>query len=64
MCSYFYIDFIDFMFKCKSLADFINLISLKDFEKKDKITLDFIFYLKFNIWMKLMCTSLNKFIFN
>ena len=49
MCSYFYIDFIDFMFKCKSLTDFINLISLKDFEKKDKITLDFIFYLKLNI---------------
>ena len=31
MCGYFYIGFIDFMFKDKSLTDYANLFSPNDF---------------------------------
>ena len=33
MCGYFCIEFIDFMFKEKSLTDFTNLFSLNNFKK-------------------------------
>ena len=33
MCRYFWIGFIDFMFKDKSLTDFTNLFSPNDFKK-------------------------------
>ena len=33
MCGFFYIGFIDFMFKGKSLTDYTNLFSPNDFEK-------------------------------
>ena len=33
MCGYFCIEFIDFMFKDKSLTDFTNLFSLNNFKK-------------------------------
>ena len=33
MCGYFWIGFIDFMFKDKSLTDFTNLFSPNDFKK-------------------------------
>ena len=39
MCRYFYIGFIDFMLKCKSLLDYTNLCPPTDYEKNDKIIL-------------------------
>ena len=37
MCSYFCIEFIDFMLKEKSLTDFTNLISPNNYKKNDDI---------------------------
>ena len=39
MCGYFYIGFIDFMLKGKSLIDYTYLFSLNDYGKSDKIIL-------------------------
>ena len=39
MCGYFCIEFIDFMFKGKSLLDYKNLFSPNGYEKNDKIML-------------------------
>ena len=36
MCEYFYIEFIDFMFKGKSLFNYTNLFSPNDYEKNNK----------------------------
>ena len=33
MCGYFYNEFIDFMLKGKSLLDYKNLFSLKEYQK-------------------------------
>ena len=41
MCGYFCIGFIDFMFVERSLIDFTNLFSPDDFEKNDKIILNY-----------------------
>ena len=41
MCRYFRIEFIDFMFKRKSLQDHTNLCSPNDYEKNDKIILKY-----------------------
>ena len=41
MCGYFCILFLEFMFKVKSLNDFTNLFSPNDFEKNDKIVLNY-----------------------
>ena len=41
MCEYFGIGFINFMIKGKSLLDYINLFSPKEYEKNDKITLKY-----------------------
>ena len=41
MYGYFYILFIDFMLKNKSLVEFINLFSPYDFLKNDKIILSY-----------------------
>ena len=41
MCRYFSFGFIDFMFKGKSLLDYTNLFSPNDYEKNDKIMLNF-----------------------
>ena len=46
MCEYFSIGFIDFMLKCKSLPDCINLFSPNDYEKNDKIVLKYFQQLK------------------
>ena len=35
MCGYFYIGFINFVFKDKSLTEYINLFSPNDFKKND-----------------------------
>ena len=35
MCGYVCIAFIDFMFKGKSLSDYINLFSPNDFKEND-----------------------------
>ena len=41
MCPYFFIRFIDFMLKAKSLLDYKNLFSSNDYEKNDKIMLKY-----------------------
>ena len=40
MCGYFSMRFINFMFKGKTLADYINLFSLYDFKKNDDVILN------------------------
>ena len=37
MRGYFYIEFINYMLKCKTLLDFTNLFSPNDFKKNDEI---------------------------
>ena len=41
MCRYFCIGFIDFMLRGKRLLDYTNLLSLKEYEKDDKIILKY-----------------------
>ena len=41
VCRCFYIGFIDFMLKGKSLLDYTNLFSPNDYEKNDKIILKY-----------------------
>ena len=41
MCEYFFIGFIDFMLKDKSLLDYINLFSPNDYQKNDRIILKY-----------------------
>ena len=41
MCGCFCIGFIDFMLKDKSLLDYTNLFSSKEYEKNDKIILKY-----------------------
>ena len=41
MCGYFYIGFIDFMFKGKTLTKFKNLFSPNNFEKNDDVILKY-----------------------
>ena len=41
ICGYFYIGFIDFMLKGKSLTDFANLSSPNDFKKNDDVILNY-----------------------
>ena len=41
MCRYFFIGFIDFMLKGKSLLEYTNLFSPNDYEKNDKIILKY-----------------------
>ena len=46
MWGYFQIEFIDFMIKGKSLLDCTNLFLLNDYEKNDKIILNYFHELK------------------
>ena len=41
MCGYFYIGFVIYMFKGKSLTEFTNLFSPNDFKKNDDIILNY-----------------------
>ena len=41
MCSYFCIEFIDFMFAGKTLTEFTNLFSPNNFKKNDDIILNY-----------------------
>ena len=41
MCGYFYIGFIGFMLKSKSLLEYTNFFSPNDYEKNDKIILKY-----------------------
>ena len=41
MRGYFWIRFIDFMLKGKSLLEYTNLFSSNDYEKNDKIMLKY-----------------------
>ena len=42
MCGHFYIGFIDFILKGKSLLDYTNLFSPNDYEKNDKMKLKYV----------------------
>ena len=46
LCGYFCIRLIDFMLKAKSLLNYRNLFSPKDYENKDKIILKYFQQLK------------------
>ena len=54
MCGYFYIWFIDFMLKGKSLLDCTNLFSPNEYEKNDKIILELFQWLKRLRWTNIM----------
>ena len=41
MCGYFYVGFIDFMFKGKTLIKYTNLFSPNNFKKNDDIVLSY-----------------------
>ena len=41
MCGYFWIGFIDFMLKSKSLLDYANIFSPNDYDKNDQIILKY-----------------------
>ena len=41
MCGYFYIAFVDFMFKGNGLTDYTNLFSPNDFKKNDNTVLKY-----------------------
>ena len=41
MCGYFWIRFIDFILKGKSLLEYTNLFSSNDYKKNDKIMLKY-----------------------
>ena len=41
MCAYFYIGFVDFMLKNKSLTDFTNLFSPNNFRNNENIILNY-----------------------
>ena len=41
MCGYFYVGFIDFMLKDKSLLEYTNLFSEDEYEKNDNIILKY-----------------------
>ena len=47
LCGYFWIGFIDFVFRGKSLTDFTNLILPNNFQKSDKVILKY-FGVKYN----------------
>ena len=52
-CWHFYIGFIDFMLKDKSLLKYTNLFSPNDYEKNNKIILKYFQELK--IWKIILC---------
>ena len=41
MCGYLCIGFIDFLLKCKGLSDYTNSLYPNDYEKNDKIVLNY-----------------------
>ena len=41
MCGYFFIGFIDFMLKGRSLLDYTNLLSPNEYENNDKMILKY-----------------------
>ena len=41
MCGYFWIGFIDFMFKGKTLTEYTNIFSLNNFKKNDDMILKY-----------------------
>ena len=45
MCGYFCIAFIDFMLEGKSVSDYTNLSSPKEYGKIDKIILKYFLYI-------------------
>ena len=47
MCGYFWIGFIGFIFKGKSLTNFTNLLLTHKFEKNDKLTMKLCFEIKY-----------------
>ena len=47
MCAYFFIGFIDFMCRCKSLVDFRYLFYQRDLKINDKIVLNYFLKIKY-----------------
>ena len=41
MCGYFFIGFINFMFKGKSLTDYTNIFSQNNFKRNDDMILNY-----------------------
>ena len=41
MCGYFFIGFINFMFKGKSLTDYTNMFSQNNFKRNDDVILNY-----------------------
>ena len=41
MCGYFFIGFINFMFKGKSLTDYTNMFSQNNFKRNDDMILNY-----------------------
>ena len=41
MCGYFYIKYVDFMFKGKSLTDFTDLFSPNNFKNNNKVIFNY-----------------------
>ena len=62
MCRHFCIGFIDFMLKGKSLLDYANLFSSKEYEKYDKLIPKIFQKLKRLRWKKVYCVTFGKYI--
>lgn len=62
MRGYFFIGFIEFMFRNKSLGGFTNLFLPNNFGKNDKKLKNFV--VKYNRLMKYGSKAPNKFIYN
>ena len=56
MCGYFYIGFIDFMLKGRSLLDYASLFSSNEYEKNDEIIRK-----NFKVKMIIYCIKCNKY---
>ena len=61
MCGYFFVGFIDFILKYKSLLQYTNLFSLNDYEKNDKVLPKYFQQLKiWKIYMALFVVSIDN----
>ena len=61
MCGYFFIEFIDFMFKDKSVLDYIDLFSPDDYEKNGKMVLKCFQLFSTKKMKKLSCVICHKY---
>ena len=61
ICGYFCIEFIDFMFKDKSVLDYIDLFSPDDYEKNGKMVLKCFQLFSTRKMKKLYCVICHKY---